>query len=406
MKARVFLLTILAISASAATPVRGDVFELKDGGQVVGDVVERTSGGDYVIRSAGGVETKIAQAQVQRLVPQTAAAAEHERRSRTAPDTVDAHRELAEWCRQHELAEEAELHLERVIELDPSDEEARLALGYQRVGDRWLTRDQLMTARGLVFHEGRWRTPQDVAVRQRDSAEGNVEAEWHSKLRLWRGWLDGNRAERVEEARQLISAIDDPRAAPALVKLLDDEDDEWKFDLVLATLGRLNDPLVAQTLVAYSLEDDDPEIRARCVDYLTGGERPVSLFPYIQALRSKENYLVNRAGEALGAIGDPAAISPLIDALVTRHKYEVQPGGPGGGPGGISAGFDPGGGSGGFSFGGNGPKIIQKDEENLGVLRALTKLSGGQNFDYDERAWRHWFVDQQMRQQANARRDQ
>ena len=39
------------------------------------------------------------------------------------------------------------------------------------------------------------------------------------------------------------------------------------------------------------------------------------------------------------------------------------------------------------------------------MLQALTKLSGNQNFDYDEQAWRAWFVDLQMRQHINSRRD-
>ncbi len=406
MVARAISLMTAVLLVGAAVRARGDVLELKDGGQIVGEIAERTEDGDYVVRTADGVEATIAQAQVQRLVLQNETTAEYERRSRTIPDSADAHRELAEWCRQHELADEADHHLQRVVELDPTDEDARRSLGFQRVGDRWMNRDELMTARGLVFFEGKWRTPQDVAVRQRDNSEGDVEAEWHGKLRTWRGWLDSNRPDRVDEARALIAAINDPRATPALAKLLDEEEDEWVFDLLLGTIGRLDDPLAVQKLVEYSLEDEDSETRAQCVDYLTSGIRAVSLFPYVQALSSKDNVIVNRAGEALGAIGDPAAISPLIDALVTRHKYQVQPSGPGSGPGGISAGFDPTGGGAGLSMGGNGPKIIQRDRQNLGVLRALTKLSGGQNFDYDELAWRHWFVDLQMKQHANARRDE
>jgi hypothetical protein len=40
------------------------------------------------------------------------------------------------------------------------------------------------------------------------------------------------------------------------------------------------------------------------------------------------------------------------------------------------------------------------------VLQALVKLSGNQNFEYDKPAWRAWFVDMQMRQRVNARRDE
>jgi hypothetical protein len=403
MAGRTFALLAIVLFA-VASRAQADVFELKDGGQVTGELVERTEGGDYVVRTADGVQATLGRAQVQRIVPQDETTAEYERRSRTAPDTAEAHRELAEWSRQNGLTDEADHHLERVVDLDPEDEAARRSLGYERVGDRWLTREEQMAARGMVFFDGRWRTPQDVAVRQRDDAEGDVEAEWVGRLRRWRGWLDSDREDRVEEARAQIAAIDDPYAAAALVKLLEDEEDEWAFELLLATLGRLDTALTVQTLVAYSLEYDDAEIRALCVDYLVGGGRPVSIVPYVQALKSGDNIIVNRAGEALGVIGDPEAMSPLIDALVTTHKYTVQPSG--GGPGDITAGFSPSGGGGGLQMGGNKPQIIERDRENLRVLRALTTLSGGQNFDYDELAWRHWFVDQQMRQHANARRDE
>jgi hypothetical protein len=128
----------------------------------------------------------------------------------------------------------------------------------------------------------------------------------------------------------------------------------------------------------------------------------VSIIPYVQALKHKNNKVVNLAGEALGRIGDPGAISPLIDALVTTHKYQIQPGS---GSGGTAIGATFGSGGGGLSLGGNKPKIVQKDEENPSVHQALVKLSGKQNFEFDEQAWRAWFVDLQMRQRVNMRRD-
>ena len=73
----------------------------------------------------------------------------------------------------------------------------------------------------------------------------------------------------------------------------------------------------------------------------------------------------------------------------------------------MSAGFDPSGaGGGGFSFGGNGPKVIERTQENIRVLRALATLSGNQDFGYDQLAWRRWFVDRQMHDRVNSRRDE
>jgi hypothetical protein len=408
---RLFFTSAYACSLIAvSSPARADVFELRDGGSISGALVERTDEGVYKIRTAEGAELSLDRNLVQRIVPQNETMAEYERRSRTAPDTAEAHRELAAWCREHQLDDQLEHHLRRVVDLDPTDEDARRSLGQQKVGDRWLGRDDVLKQRGLIFFEGKWRTPQDIAIRQRDAAVDGGEADWVGKVRLWRSWLDSHRDDRVTEAQTMLANLNDPQAAPALVRLLDDEADAWAFDILLAALARLDHPETVRTLVAYSLEFDDPDsrqrgpdVRADCVDYLLRSGRPVMILPYVQALNGSDNEIVNRAAEALMLIGDEAAVSPLIDALVTRHKYEIQPGNPGG----ISAGFSQntaGGGGGGFSFGGNGPQIIRKDQKNPAVLSALTKLTG-QNFDYDEQAWRNWYVDQRMHEHANARRD-
>jgi HEAT repeat protein len=260
---------------------------------------------------------------------------------------------------------------------------------------------------GLAMFDGKWRTAQDIAIRQRDGAIDEGESNWFGKVRLWRGWLDSRREDRVQEAQAQFAGIADPQAAPALVKLLDGEDEPWAFDILLGALGRLDDALTVRTLVAYSLEFEHADkrwanaVRDDCLDYLMSSGRPVSVIPYVEALKSKDNVVVNRAGEALERIGDVAAISPLIDALVTTHKYQVAPQGPG-----MTTSFSPDGTGGGFSFGGNGPKIETREEENPSVLRALKKLSGGQNFDYDKVAWRRWYVDLLMRQHTNARRDE
>ncbi len=396
------------LAAASGSLLRADVFELKDGGQIVGTTVARPDGADYVVQTAEGAEVRLTRDMLSRVIQEEPAVAEYRARSRKAPDTVEAHRELAAWCRERKLLAEANRHLARVAELDPNDAEARRALGYQQVGDRWLSSDQIMTERGMVFYDGKYRTKQDVAVRERNKAEESTNNDWFKNLRLWRGWLDNRQATRVAEAQALITAINDPDAAPALVKILADEEDPDVFDMLLSVLARLDHPSTVQTLVALTL---DPaiaaDVRDEAIDYLLHGPRAVSVIPYVQALKSKDNKIVNRAGYALGKIGDPAAISPLIDALVTSHKYLIQPEGPAGGTA-LNPTFSSGGGGiggGGLNVGGNGPKMIQKDEQNGSVLQALIKLSGKQNFDYDEPAWRAWYVDMQMRQRYHSRRD-
>jgi hypothetical protein len=408
MYARRLLLVMFGpavLALGGVAPLRADTFELKDGGQVVGVAIGPPSDDGYVVKTADGAEVTIGRDLISRVVKEDAALAEYQARSRRMPDTAAAHRELAAWCRDQKLSEQAKVHLARVAELDPNDEEARRSLGYQRVGQRWLTSDQIMADRGMVFYEGKYRTKQDIAIRERNKEEEAANIDWFTKLRLWRGWLNNKRPERAAEAQALITAVSDPAAAPALVKILSDEDDPDVFEMLLAVLARLDHPATVQTLVELTLDPEiSAETRDQALEYLVEGPGPVSIIPYVQALKSKDNKVVNRAGHALGRIGDPAAISPMIDALVTSHKYVIQPEGPAGGTA-LNPTFSPSGGGGGLSVGGNGPKIIQRDEQNERVLQGLIKLSGKQNFEYDEQAWRAWYVDMQMRQRYHARRD-
>ncbi len=396
------------IVAMLAPAVRADLFELKDGGEVDGAVVDRSEAGDYVVRTSEGAEISLDRNSIQRIVQQDDATAEYRRKSRSSPDTVEAHRELAEWCRARKMLAEADHHLARVAELDPDDEEARQSLGYRKVGNRWLTSDELMTERGMIFFDGKYRTKQDAALRDRDQKQSSVNVDWFQQLKIWRGFLDNRRPERVQEGQAHILAINDPQAAPSLIRLMENEEEDWVFELFLRVLAQLDHPASLQQLVAYTLDPEvQPEYRAQARDYLLRWPRPVPIVPYVNALKSKNNRVVNLAGLALGQLNDPAAISPLIDALVTTHKYVIPPAGGGNGDQ-ITAGFGtPGaGGGGGLSVGGKGAQVISRDHTNERVYQALMKLSGKQNFEYDEAAWRAWYVDMQMRQTVNARRDQ
>lgn len=60
---------------------------------------------------------------------------------------------LAEKAR---LTSRARAIFRRVLEVDTNHKGARAALGYRRVGDRWLTEEEELTAKGFVHREGVW----------------------------------------------------------------------------------------------------------------------------------------------------------------------------------------------------------------------------------------------------------
>lgn len=386
-----------ALTLAGATWSAADVIELKGGGELSGVLVEKKDSGEFVMRTADGATVAVARRDIARFAEEDPNLALYRERAKQTADTARAHLKLARWCHERQLFERRDHHYRRVLQLDPEQEEARQELGYRKVGGKWMTRDELLQSRGMKMYDGKYRTAQAIALREMQEERKRKDAEWFNQLRTWRDWMHSRREDRIAEGRARLASVVDPQAAPALAKLLQRETVIWIQEEMLATLGQLHHPATAQALVDVALYWEDDELARKALDYLTQLDVPRSIVPFVAALRSKKNEIVNRAAEALKVLGDAEAISPLIDALQTNHRYQVGSGGQ------MNVGFD-GSGGGGFSTGG-GPKIVQMTHRNVEVLNALAALSGGQDFGYDEQAWRRWFVNQRTQNQVDSRRD-
>jgi hypothetical protein len=170
--------------------------------------------------------------------------------------------------------------------------------------------------------------------------------------------------------------------------------------LWLEVAARLDHSAAVDALVDFSLMDPDPELRHQSLEYLIKSGRRGVMTPYLRYLKNRDNEIVNRAGAALGQIGDSDAMGPLVDALITKHRYKVEDGNPDQ----HAYTFSPQGG--GFSFGGGGPKFVTETVRNPEVLAALVNLSGGTSFDYDQGQWRRWLAAQAKQQLVDIRRDE
>jgi hypothetical protein len=111
--------------------------------------------------------------------------------------------------------------------------------------------------------------------------------------------------------------------------------------------------------------------------------------------------VVNLAAEGLRRMKDLSAIGPLIDALVTVHRYQVGSSNPGA----MTTRFPTGGSPGGIGLGMNEqPKIVDARLTNQAVLDALVALTG-QNFSFDQQAWAYWYASQREPGRIDTRRD-
>jgi hypothetical protein len=394
---------MLMTAALGARFARADIFVLQSGGQVRGELANpnQSPRKSYIVKTPGGGQITLEARQVAEVKHQNAAELKYDQISATYPDTVEGQWKLAEWCRENHLPKQRKTHLERVVELDPNHANARHALGYSQIQGRWVTQEKLMTENGYIRYKGSWVLPQEIELLEQQGKEKKAQLEWSTKLNRWQTWFD---TEKAEQAETNIKAIDDPFAARALVKHLEREQRRDIRMLYVEALGRLNAAAGMAALVDSSLYDADDEVRLSALDQVVTHNYKPAVGRYVQALKSRDNPIINRAASCLAQMKDPTAIGPLIGALVTVHTFEIQKGQPGQ----MSAGFGsgPGTSGGAFTFGGSNTETRQVVFENRDVLQALVSLTNGTTFNYDVAAWKYWFAAQKKPTTMDARRDE
>lgn len=391
------LLVIAAVIFSAEV-VRADIFLLSDGGRIDGQWLnaDEKPQTKYQIRAANGATVTLEKDAVKQVVKQSPAEIEYEALRHQHPDTVAGHWALAQWCQEQRLTDRRKLHLERILELDPNHREARSILGYAKLGGQWRTREQHLSSMGKVQHKGEWMYPQEIEILERKAEQTKQRLEWTANLKRWRDWLNGD---KEGNATANITSIRDPAALPAIIQLLEDEKIpavRVLYARALASIGGYEAQLILAEMSLYDLDDN---VRAICLESLTDRPQPAIANYYIQQLQSKDNAAINRAAYALSRFKEPRAVGPLIDSLITRHKFAVTTGNSGGG---LSA-TNSSAGSG-LSMG-SSTKIIQQDLQNQDVLNTLLTLVNGEvNYQFNVEAWRQWFAGRKKSQFADARR--
>lgn len=396
------MLVPMALAIGMASPVRlqADTIVLHTGARIEGTVLNphESPREKYILQLDDGARLILSKNQVARVVPQSKAEADYERYLAKMPNTAEGHWLMAEWCVRNNLPAQREFHLRSLLEFEPEHEKARLALGYTNIDGRWVKPEEHNQRLGYVKYKGAWRTPQDVALSTAREQAQSAERKWKADIKTWRGWL--NRPSKQAEGLANLQAIDDPRASPALVELLDDQREPPHHKMLyVELLGRMapRSPLARGALVNQALYSPDPQLRDKCLDYLANCDKKVVAQMFVMALRDKKNEVVNRAAVGIARMNDPDAIPALIEALTTTHRYVVNSGGGGS----IGASFSPSGSS--FSAG-NGPQQVERERRNEHVLNALTAMTGGKNFSFDKDAWRQWYAESKLPERYELRR--
>lgn len=389
-------------------PSQAEVVLLRSGARLEGEVLNPTRSKDDLVEvvPVEGLKLTLAPAQVKGVLVETKVEKDYKEAVAKLPDTLEKHLEMAQWCLDAGLTQERKYHLTQVLKHDPNHEMARAILGYVKVGSSWMTQDEAMHRQGYVLKGGAYRLQQEIEIMERAHQwELDVKA-WRKNVKMWFGWLAG-KGRGADKALENLRGIRDEAAAPALAEAVADPRLPRELRLLcLDVLTQFPPNYYAATLIKIGSGDVDPEMSDKCLDILREQRSQQALLTFIKGLKAKDNKIVNRSAQCLQRLGDPAATVPLMDALITTHKFIIQPSQPGGMAAGFPAGggsSDGGGGMGGFSMGGK-PQVISRDLKNDKVLSALTSLHQGVNWQYDEKAWKAWYVDSQTSPDVNLRR--
>lgn len=371
-----FIIIVLNVSAQAESLI------LKNGGRLEGTILNPAGKNPpevYQFKTHSGIRLDISSDQVDYTVYAGGAYEQYDKKVRSMADSVDGHLAMALWCKNNKLSSLEDRHYRRVLELEPENETARKALGYQKRNGVWTTKDEVMQAEGMVKYNGKWMLPQEKELIEKRNAGKQSSNQWRKKVNQWQSELYGKKHAQAESG---LRSIQDPNAVDALAQALSTDKRDKARLMYISILGDLGTPEAMRVLGQCAMNDPVEEIRLSCLDELKKHHAQAAVDYFCIELKSKANVRVNRAAELIGEIGDMNAVPPLIAALTTKHKYIIAAG-----PGmSASQGTD---GAAGMTMGG-GPKTVYKIHQNEPVLTALNKITG-QNLGFDKSAWTVWF---------------
>jgi len=394
------IVTMMLVGSCAVA--QAEIFHLSSGGTVEGTLLnpDESPRSTFQVQTDSGVLV-LGRTTVRDVVAFSAQLKQYEEFLPRMPDTIEGQFQMARWCDQNNLPEKRDFHYNEILKRDPDNLDARKALGYERFQNKWIIRDDWMRSQGYVRDGGRWRFPQDIKMMENDRSIEDQQVEWRKQIRTWRSWLKRG-GDKAQEAARELQKVNDPYAGLAVIELLEDENHPAVRDLLVDALAKINTPQTTMALVKLAANDPNDSVRDRATIGLEQRDSQVAVSYLISQLQSKDNTVVNRAAIVLGRLKHPASILPLMDALVTTHKFQVTRGTQ---PGRTNAAFDSTGG-GGMSFGQEKAKIIDRDLQNQGVRVALKQVLDEEvDYQFDEASCKAWYANKKMPLNVDLRRD-
>jgi len=219
-----------------------------------------------------------------------------------------AHDELGQWCEANDLKPEATAHYTQAVVLDPYREASWRHLGY-------------------VKYDGRWMPPDRAdAARAEGAAQAKTDREWEPALRKYRSWLSDPR--KTDEAHRRLDMVSDPRAVPALRRVLG-AGTEAHQRAAAEALGRIDTPASTRALADLAVGSGSDTVRARAAEVLRRREPGDWAPALVQSIRKPMTY----RAQPVGGPGSPGALLVECPRYRMLRRYDapvaaiVPPGG-------------------------------------------------------------------------------
>ena len=157
-------------------------------------------------------------------------------------DTAEGQLALAKWCEEKKLLDQARAHLSRVLDLEPNHLGARAALGFERIGGLWISREERDSDAKLAREE-------------QESL-----AKFGETMREIAAGLAKESPVRREAAAKKLMAIRDAAAIPAMEAMVSPVSDEAARRVVDA-LAAMSDPAASLSLARHAVYYPSHSIR-------------------------------------------------------------------------------------------------------------------------------------------------
>lgn len=188
----------------------------------------------------------------------------YEKKRRETRDTEEGNWEIATWCEPRAMWQQKHAHLCRVLELNPKNETARLALGWRKTSTGWISAEQVFA---------------DVllAIEEKQSLY-----KYREKIRKALHKLSSANVELVDDGRKELQNLANAESVVAIEKILSGSTEDLALHAVML-IGAIRHPAATRSLVRHAIYHDSTKVRDNAADELAKRD-PHGWVPSVLAL--------------------------------------------------------------------------------------------------------------------------